>query len=267
MRLCFALEGVIETTFSQAAEKARVPTNIVHQVIRALDGQIDFNKDLKSGTTFKVLYGQKMTNTGKEVGKSQLLYVALTTNKRTYHRYFFIDGTGKPSFYDENGASSPQNIMQRPWGSAKISSGFGMRLHPILGYKIQHNGIDFAAKVGTPIPAGADGVVVKIGRNGGYGKYIKIKHNETYSTAYGHLDSFNSELRTGSYVKKGDIIGYVGNTGRSTGPHLHYEVLKNGNPVTPLRTYTIPQKVLKGDALAQFKKKKEDIDTLKSMNN
>ena len=258
----FALEGVIKTTFSQAAEEARVPLNITNQVIRALDGQIDFNKDLKQGATFKIAYEQKMTNTGKEIGKSQLLYISLTTNKTTYQRYFFTDAAGVQGFYDENGASMPQTLMQRPLGNAKISSGFGKRLHPILGYEIQHNGVDFAAKTGTPIPAGADGVVVKIGRNGGYGKFIKIKHNETYSTAYGHLDSFNSDLRTGSYVKKGETIGYVGNTGRSTGPHLHYEVLKDGKPVTPLKTYTIPRRVLKNESLVQFKKKKTDIDAL-----
>ncbi|MBP5534568.1 MAG: peptidoglycan DD-metalloendopeptidase family protein [Alphaproteobacteria bacterium] len=256
----FALNGKIKTNFSMAAEEAHVPLNIANQVIRALDGQIDFNKNLKEGDTFKIVYEQKMTDTGKEVGKSQLLYVSLTTNKKTYQRYFFIDGAGTQGFYDENGSSMPQTLLQRPLGNAKISSKFGMRLHPILGYKIQHNGIDFAAKIGTPVPAGADGVVVKIGRNGGYGKYIKIKHNETYSTAYGHLDSFNSDLHTGSYVKKGEIIGYVGNTGRSTGPHLHYEVVKNGTPVTPLKTYTIPQRVLKNETLTQFKKKKSEID-------
>ena len=260
----FVLSGKIETTFSQAAEEAHVPKNIANQVIRALDGQIDFKKDLKKGATFKLAYEQKMTDTGKEVGKSQLLYVSLTINKKTYQRYFFIDGMGTHGYYDENGSSAPQTLLQRPLGNAKVSSSFGMRLHPILGYKIQHNGIDFAAKTGTPIPAGADGVIVKIGRNGGYGKYIKIKHNETYSTAYGHLDSFSSDLHTGSYVKKGEIIGYVGNTGRSTGPHLHYEVLKSGKPVTPLKTYTIPQRVLKNETLTQFKKKKAEIDDFMS---
>lgn len=259
----FALEGVVQTTFSQAAEDARVPVNITNQVIRALDGQIDFNKDLKKGAAFKIAYEQKMTNTGKEIGKSQLLYISLTTNKATYQRYFFTDAAGIQGFYDENGASMPQTLMQRPLGKAKVSSGFGKRLHPILGYEIQHNGVDFAAKTGTPIPAGADGVIVKITRNGGYGKYIKIKHNETYSTAYGHLDSFNPDLRRGSYVKKGEIIGYVGNTGRSTGPHLHYEVLKNDKPVTPFKTYTIPKRVLKNESLIQFKKKKSDIDALR----
>lgn len=258
----FVLDGVVETNFSVAAKEAHIPNSVVHQVIRALDGQIDFSKDLKTGDRFKVLYEQKMTDTGKEVGKSQLLYVALTTAKATHQRYFFIDAMGVQGFYNEKGASSPQVLLQRPLGRGRISSNFGMRLHPILGYQIQHNGIDFPAKIGTPVPAGADGVIQKIGRNGGYGKYIRIKHNNTYSTAYGHMDAFQPDLRVGSYVKKGETIGYVGNTGRSTGPHLHYEVIKNGKAVTPLKTYTIPQRVLKNDTLLAFRRKKAEIDAL-----
>ena len=260
----FALEGVIESTFSEAAEKARIPNTIVNQVIHALDGQIDFKKDLKTGQTFKIVYEQKMTDTGKSVGKSQLLYVSLMTNKATYQRYFFIDRMGVQGFYDENGASTPQTLLQRPLGKGRISSSFGMRTHPILGYKIQHKGVDFPAKTGTPIPAGADGVIKKIGRNGGHGKYIRIEHNKTYSTAYSHMDAFAPNLKVGSYVKKGEIIGYVGNTGRSTGPHLHYEVIQNSKQVNPLKTYTIPQRVLKNQTLADFKKKKAKIDELAS---
>ncbi len=258
----FILQGIVENTFSQSAEKAGIPVSIVNQVIRALDGQIDFSKDLKNGEKFKVIYEQKMTDTGKLVGKSQLLYVSLATNKALYQRYFFIDSMGAQGFYDENGASSPQTLLKRPLGRGRISSNFGMRLHPILGYRIQHNGIDFPAKTGTPIPAAADGVIRRIGRNGGYGKYIQIKHNDKYSTAYGHMDAFYPDLRVGSYVKKGETIGYVGNTGRSTGPHLHYEVLQNKKPVNPLKTYTIPQRILKNQTLTDFKKKKAQIDEL-----
>ena len=260
----FALEGIIETTFSEAAQKARIPNSIVNQVINALDGQIDFKKDLKTGQIFKVVYEQKMTDAGKLVGKSQLLYVALTTNKTTYQRYFFIDGMGVQGFYDENGASTPQTLLQRPLGKGRTSSSFGMRTHPILGYKIQHKGVDFPAKTGTPIPAGGDGIIKKIGRNGGHGKYIRIEHSKTYSTAYSHMDAFAPNLKVGSYVKKGEIIGYVGNTGRSTGPHLHYEVIQNSKQVNPLKTYTIPQRVLKNQTLVDFKKKKAQIDELAS---
>lgn len=260
----FVFNGVIESTFSEAAQKVGIPNNIVHQVVLALDGLINFNKDLKTGEKFYVIYEQKMTQTGKSVGKSQLLYFSLTTRHATYQRYFFTDTMGYSGFYDENGKSTEQKILQRPLGRGRISSGFGNRKHPILGYQIQHKGIDFPAPLGTPVPAGADGKIERIGRNGGYGKYIKIKHNNTYSTAYGHLNDYQKDLKVGSYVKKGEIIGYVGNTGRSTGPHLHYEVIKNKVQVTPLKTYTIPQRELKNQTLAQFKKKKEKIDRLKA---
>ena len=256
------LEGIIETNFSNAAQKAGIPPTITNQVIHALDGAIDFNKDLKKGQTFKILYEQKTTDKGIVVGKSQLVFVSFSTEQTTHQRYFFIDGLGIPGFYDAQGQSSPQVLLQRPLGKGRISSNFGMRLHPILGYQIQHKGIDFPAKTGTPIPAAADGTIERIGRNGGYGKYIKIKHNNTYSTAYGHLDSFNPELKKGSFVKKGEIIGYVGNTGRSTGSHLHYEVLQKGKPVNPLKKHTIPQRTLKNQTLQNFQKRKAQIDAL-----
>ena len=261
----FALQGIMQDSFSVSAQKIGIPKNVIHQATLALENKIDFKKDLKQGAPFKIVYEQKMTETGKPVGKSQLLYVSLTTNKATYERYFFVDSTGVQGYYDARGQTTPQTLMKRPLGSsARISSPFGMRLHPILGYQIQHKGIDYAAKLGTPIPAGGDGVIQKIGRNGGYGKYILIKHNGTYSTAYGHLNDFADGLHVGSTVKKGEIIGFVGNTGRSTGPHLHYEVIKNKQPVSPLKTHVIPQRSLKNQSLEQFNKKRKMIDALET---
>ena len=261
----YALQGFLVSSFSESAQKIGIPKTVIHQAVLALDGRIDFKKDLKQGSPFKIVYEQKMTETGKPVGKSQLLYISLTTHKSICQRYFFTDAAGVQGYYDEKGASTPQTLMKRPLGSsARISSPFGMRIHPILGYQIQHKGIDFAAPMGTPIPAGASGIIQKIGRNGGYGKYILIKHNDTYSTAYGHLNAFADGLRVGSQVKKGEIIGYVGSTGRSTGPHLHYEVVKNKRPVNPLKTHTIPQRILKNQSLEQFKRKKQFIDSIKT---
>ncbi len=255
-----ALEGIIQSSFAAAAQEADVPSSIVQQVTRALDGQINFRTDLKAGEPFKIIYEKKTTETGKEIGKSQLLYVSLTTNRDTYERYYFVDGMGVQGFYNEYGESAPQTIMKRPLGRGRISSGFGTRIHPILGYKIHHDGVDFPAPIGTPIPAAADGVIVRLGRNGGYGKYIKIKHNNTYSTAYGHMNAYNKELRVGSYVKRGETIGYVGSTGRSTGPHLHFEVIKNNRQVNPLKTYTLPKRTLKNQTLKAFKERAKEIN-------
>lgn len=255
-----SLEGVIQSSFAAAAKEAGVPNIITQQVIRALDGEINFRTDLKAGEPFKIIYEKKTTETGKEIGKSQLLYVSLTTNKDTYQRYYFVDGLGVQGFYNEYGESAPQTIMKRPLGRGRISSNFGTRIHPVLGYQIHHDGVDFPAPTGTPIPAAADGVIVRLGRNGGYGKYIKIKHNNTYSTAYGHMNAYNKELRVGSYVKRGETIGYVGSTGRSTGPHLHFEVIKNNKQVNPLKTYTLPKRTLKNRTLQAFKERALEIN-------
>ena len=253
-------KGIISTTFSEAAKEADVPSSVVRQVTGALDGEINFKTDLKKGEPFQIIYEQKKTETGKDVGSPQLLYVSLTTQKDTYQRYFFVDGTGAAGFYNEFGEKSPQTLAKRPLGKGRISSYFGVRKHPVLGHDIHHAGVDFPSPVGTPIPAAADGIITHLGRNGAYGKYIRIRHNDTYSTAYAHLSDYNSALRIGSYVKRGQTIAYVGSTGRSTGPHLHYEVLKNGKQVNPLNTYTLPKKTLKNEALAAFVEKAKKIN-------
>ena len=162
---------------------------------------------------------------------------------------------GVEGFYSEKAEKSQQTIMKRPLGKAgRISSGYGTRVHPILGHKIHHDGIDFAAKMNTPIPAAADGVIVELGRKGGYGKYIRIKHNNTYSTAYAHMNDYGENLRIGSFVKRGEVIGYVGSTGRSTGPHLHYEVIKNKVQVNPSSNHVLPKRILKNNSLESFNK-------------
>ncbi len=247
------VNGTINTSFAQAADDAGLPKAISLQVIRALDGEIDFRTDLKKGAPFSVIYEKKITETGREVGKSILQFVSLAANNKTYNRYYFVDAAGNPGFYNEYGESAPKTLMKRPLGRGRISSPFGIRRHPILKYQIHHSGTDFPAPLGTPIPAGGDGIIVQKGWNGAYGKYIKIKHTKTYSTAYGHMSRFNDDFHVGSFVKRGEIIGYVGSTGRSTGPHLHYEVIKNGKQVNPLKTYTIPKRSLKGTALTEFK--------------
>ena len=251
-------EGQIETSFSEAAAALEVPKGIVQQVMNVFDGELSF-KDLPAGTTFALIYGKKVTETGREIGNSKLLYVLINTPKKAYHRYHFVDSSGKQGFYDEHGQAGAKMIVKRPLGGARISSGFGMRRHPILKYQIQHAGIDYAAPTGTPIPAGADGVIVQIGRRGAYGRYVRIRHDATYSTAYAHLSAFKKDLRVGSVVKRGDIVGYVGSSGRATGPHLHYEVLKNGKQVNPLQNHVIPKRTLTGQELQNFIKTAQKV--------
>lgn len=252
-------EGVILTSFADAAKMAEIPANIVQQAKRALEDEVDFNA-IQPNTPFEVIYERKITETGREIGKKNLLYITLITHKEIIQRYYFVDAAGNQGYYNEYGKSAPKVIMKRPLGGVRISSRFGMRRHPILKYQIHHAGVDFAAMRGTPIPAAADGVIVRLGRNGAYGKYIKIKHNSTYSTAYAHLHTYTNGLRVGSAVKKGDIIGTVGSTGRATGAHLHYEVIKNGKQVNPLSHHVLPKRTLKNKSLEDFIKLAREIN-------
>lgn len=252
-------EGIILTSFAEAAQKMEIPAGVVQQAKRALEDEVDFNA-IQANTPFEVIYERKITETGREIGKKNLLYITLITHKEIIQRYYFVDAAGNQGYYNEYGESSPKVIMKRPLGGVRVSSRFGMRRHPILKYQIHHAGVDFAAMRGTPVPAAADGVIVRLGRNGAYGKYIKIKHNGTYSTAYAHLNSYTTGLRVGSLVKKGDVIGTVGSTGRATGAHLHYEVIKNGQQVDPLGNHVLPKRTLKNKSLEDFIKRAREIN-------
>ena len=252
--------GVVERTFSGSAQKAGVPESVVAQVIAALDGEVDFNTDIHPEDTFDIIFETKVTAGGLEVGSKQLLFIGLKTQKKELYRYAFTGNTGTTSFYDARGRSGEKSFIQRPLKArARLSSPYGRRRHPILMYEIFHHGIDLAAPKNTPIMAAMDGVITQLGRKGGYGKYIRIRHTDGYQTAYGHMNGYRQDLKVGSKVKRGEVIGYVGSTGRSTGPHLHFEILKNNKTVNPLGKNVIPAKQLKGFELEQFISAAESI--------
>ena len=253
-------EGVVERTFSGSAQKTGVPENLVSQIISALDGEIDFNTDIRAGASFDIIAEYKETEGGLEIGSKQLIYVGLSNGKTELHRYAYAPKNATSGFYDAKGRSVSKQIMKRPLkGKSRISSPFGVRLHPILKYKIFHKGVDLAAPLNTPIVAAADGKIDLLGRKGGYGKYISITHAGGWKTAYAHLNGYRKDLKVGSYVKRGEVIGYVGSTGRSTGPHLHFEVIKNKNVVAPLKNNVIHGNQLTGFALEQFQSWAETI--------
>jgi len=178
--------------------------------------------------------------------------------------YRFTPSDGRTDYFKPNGESIRRALLRTPIDGARISSGFGMRKHPILGYSRMHKGIDFAAPTGTPIFAAGDGVITQIGRNGGYGNYIRIRHNSRYSTAYAHISRFAKGIRKGSRVRQGQVIAYVGSTGRSTGPHLHYEVLVEGKQTNP-RSIKLPTgQILEGEDLKAFQAAKTEIDRLRN---
>ncbi len=184
----------------------------------------------------------------------------MTLSGKRHPIYLHAPRDGDSDYFDDRGQSARKALMRTPIDGARLSSGFGRRRHPILGYTKLHRGVDFAAPRGTPIYAAGNGVVVRSGRNGAYGKYVRIRHNSRYSTAYAHMRAIDRGARRGKRVKQGQIIGTVGTTGRSTGPHLHYEILAGGRRTNPMKVKMPPGRKLKGEALEDFQVARAVID-------
>ncbi len=225
----------IEGSLYESGIKAGIPAGTMSALVKALSYEVDFQRDIHPGNSFKVMYEVFRNPEGVLVRTGDILYAEVKLNNRSVpvYRYRFTDG--RTAYYDRKGQSVRKALMRTPVNAARISSGFGMRRHPILGYSKMHKGMDFAAPTGTPIYAAGDGIIVDRGWKNGYGNYIRIKHNGSLATAYAHMSRFASGFNRGSRVRQGQIIGYVGSTGRSTGPHLHFEVMVNGTQVNPLK--------------------------------
>ena len=229
------MEGIIQSSLYIAGKKTGLPPAALAELIRAYSWDVDFQRGIQKGDKFEVMFKFIRNEQGKIVRSDEILFAALTLQgqRRTIYRY--EDGQGGFEYFDENGNSAQKALMRTPIDGARLSSGFGRRVHPILGYTKMHRGVDFAAPRGTPIFAAGNGIVEMAQRNGGYGKYVRIRHNGTYKTVYAHMSRYGRGIRRGKRVRQGQIIGYVGTTGRSTGNHLHYEILKNGQQRNPMR--------------------------------
>jgi len=245
--------GTISDSLYLSARRAGMPDAVIVDAIRILSYDVDFQRDIRNGDSFEVFFERYHNDQGQPVKEGNVLYASMTLSGKKLDLYRHTPSDSKRAeYFHENGQTARRALMRTPIDGARLTSGYGKRHHPILGYRKMHRGIDFGARRGTPIMAAGDGVIEKIGRNGGYGKYIRIRHNDTYSTAYAHMNGFRKGLRRQKRVKQGDIIGYVGSTGRSTGPHLHYEVLKNGRQMNPLKVKMPTGRKLKGKMLAEF---------------
>jgi murein DD-endopeptidase MepM/ murein hydrolase activator NlpD len=257
--------GTIDDSLYLAAERAGVPQNVTAELIKLFSWDVDFQRDLRPGDGFETLYDELSLADGSgEVRGSDLLYAALTLSGNVLGAYRFELGGGSVEYFDRNGKSLRKFLLRTPVDGARISSGFGMRMHPILGYSLMHKGVDFAAPIGTPIYAAGDGRVLVAGRNGGYGNYVRIRHNGDYSTAYGHMLRFASGIAPGRRVSQGQVIGYIGTTGRSTGPHLHYEVLRDDAQINPMSVKQAPDTQLAGADLRRFQQEVDRIDRLRA---
>ena len=256
----YARQAKIQNSLYGSAMKAGIPEAVIARVMRNYAWSIDFQRDIRGGDGIEVLYEAGETADGSYKKYGDILFANLNVRGRDIKIYRYEFDNGRVEYFNEDGISIKKTLMKTPVDGARISSGYGMRKHPILGYNKMHKGVDFAAPTGTPIYAAGDGVVSYRGRKGGYGNYIKLRHNGTISTAYAHLHKFAKGVGTGARVKQGDIIGYVGSTGRSTGPHLHYEVIVNGRQVNPNSVDLPTGEELKGKQLARFKDRVRDID-------
>jgi len=250
-------QGTIKSSLYVAAIDAGMPVAVLMEMIRAFSFDVDFQREIQTGNAFEILFDRAYTTDGELVREGPLRYAALTLGGKTLELYRFELADGRIDYFDAKGQSVRKALMRTPIDGARLSSTYGMREHPILGYSTMHRGVDFAASSGTPIMAAGDGVVEKARRNGGYGKYVRIRHNSSYSTAYAHLNAYGSGIKEGRRVNQGDIIGYVGTTGRSTGPHLHYEVLLDGNQINPLSVKLPTGEKLQGAELARFEQSRE----------
>lgn len=251
--------GKITSSLYETAADAGLPVGLVGSLINAYSYDVDFQRDIKDGDAISVLYEKLETEKGESAGTGNLMYAELTLGDRKQRIYRFTDSSGNADYYNEKGESVRKGLLRTPINGAKITSRFGMRRHPIMGYSKMHRGVDFGAPTGTPIYAAGDATVDFVGAKGGYGNYLRLKHNSSYSTAYAHISRFASGIRQGGKVKQGQIIAYVGSTGASTGPHLHYEVMVNGAQVNPANVKFKTGNVLGGKELAAFRRNIEQV--------
>jgi murein DD-endopeptidase MepM/ murein hydrolase activator NlpD len=256
----------VETSLYASALAHGATDREIAALADAFSYDVDFQRDVRPGDNFELVFERFYDDEGNTVRTGELLFVGLESRRGSRAFYPFLPpGDARPDWYDADGKSARRFLMKTPINGARLSSGFGMRLHPILGYSRMHRGTDFAAPIGTPILAAGDGTIVRAGPFGSFGNYIRIRHANGYDTAYAHMSRFVRGMRAGARVRQGQVIGYVGTTGRSTGPHLHYEVLRGGSQINPMTLRVANGRNLEGRQLELFQIERERIDTLRQV--
>jgi len=256
-------ENIILQSLYKSATDKKIPVNTVIELARIYGFQVDFQRDIRKKDRFQIMYEVFVDENGKKIETGNLLFANLNLSGEANSLYYF-DIEGSIGHYDKDGKSIQKALMKTPINGARLSSPFGMRKHPIDGFNKMHRGTDFAAPTGTPIMASGSGTIKKAGWCGGGGNCVVIKHNSTYQTVYAHMSKFAKGIKKGIRVKQGQTIGYVGSTGKSTGPHLHYEVIVNGKKVNSQKLKLPSGKILKGEERKIFETKKIKLDVLKS---
>ena len=236
-----------------------LPENILIKLIKLFSFDLDFQRDIKKNTLVSVSYDLYEIFENNKIVYKDINYALISINNKKFEYFKFVTEDGNTDYFNREGKNVKKSILKTPIDGARLSSSFGMRKHPISGFNKMHKGVDFAAPTGTPIYAGGNGIIEYIGRNGGYGNYIRIRHNNEYKTAYAHLSSFKKGIAKGSRVNQGEVIGFVGSTGKSTGPHLHYEIIFQNKQINPMKLKLPSGRTLKGQELENFKKSLNQI--------
>ena len=257
-------ETIIKSSLYSSAEKLEIKPNIILEFARLYGFQVDFQRDVWKNDNFQIIYEEFIDSSGKIIDTGDIIFANLKLQNNDLQLYRYEYKKNKVDYFDENGKSVRKTLMKTPINGARLSSSFGKRKHPILGYNKMHLGTDFAAPKGTPIMASGDGIITRAQWCGGGGNCVKIKHNSMYQTVYAHLSKFGNGIKKGVRVKQGQIIGYVGSTGLSTGPHLHYEVIRNGKKINSQKLKLPSGIILKGQERKNFEVSKIKIDVLKS---
>ena len=257
-------EGIITTSLYDAAIKLKIKPNVIIDFARMYGFQVDFQRDIWKNDSFQIIFEEFKNQEGLVIETGEIIYANLNLQNKDLKLYKYEYEKNKVDYFDENGKSMRKTLMKTPINGARLSSSYGKRKHPILGFTKMHTGTDFAAPKGTPIMASGDGLVVRAKWCGGGGNCVKIKHNSVYQTVYAHMSKFAKGIKKGARVKQGQIIGYVGSTGLSTGPHLHYEVIENGKKINSQKLKLPSGKILKGNQRKLFEVNKIKIEVLKS---
>jgi murein DD-endopeptidase MepM/ murein hydrolase activator NlpD len=255
-------------SFYSSAVAAGVRDSLIDDFAAAFAFDFDFQREIKPGDIFEAAFERQVDGEGAVVGSERLVYVSLQTSAKSRALYAFQPpGDARPSWFDGNGVSVVRGLMRTPVEGARITSSFGLRVHPVLGYTRLHKGTDFAVPVGTAVYASGDGVVDFVGPHGGHGNFVRIRHKANLETAYAHLSRFAPGVVVGTAVRQGQPIAFSGNTGLSSGPHLHYEVIVEGVQVDPMSFQTSQGRTLNGQALAAFRRERDRIDGLRAAQN
>jgi murein DD-endopeptidase MepM/ murein hydrolase activator NlpD len=265
-RKTLRIAGVIgDNGLVNAVRELGAPDRAAESIAQAFAYDVDFEREVAPGTEFELMYDRVSDLRGQVVREGEPVFARMTTiSGRTIQLYRFQPpGSANSEWFDAAGRSARKFLMRTPINGARLTSGYGSRMHPVLGYNKMHAGIDFGAPIGTPILAAGDGIVTRASAMGGYGNVVDIEHDGTWSTRYGHISRFAPGLQPGDRVKQGDVIAFVGNTGRSTGPHLHYEVRRNGQAINPLGFEVPTGRALPGEQLAKFAAFRARIDGMR----